>query len=96
MNKSKVVKTSIAVVILILIWQIVTQMGVVSSYILPSPSKVLDSFIKMVKSGEIFEDIYISYMRVLKGFFITTLAAFMLAMVRVVLPKYSDYYERYF
>lgn len=47
----------------------------------------------MIQSGEIFEDIYISYLRVLQGFFIATLCAFALAMVRVMLPKYNDYYE---
>ncbi|MBE6024053.1 MAG: ABC transporter permease [Cellulosilyticum sp.] len=93
MNKSKVIKTSISVAIVILIWTIVSEMGIVSSYILPTPAKVLDSFIKMVKSGEIFEDIYISYIRVLKGFFISTLVAFALAMIRIILPKCSDYYE---
>ncbi len=93
MNKSKVIKTSISIAILVSIWSIVTKMELVSSYILPSPSKVLDSFVKMVQSGEIFEDIYISYIRVLKGFFIATLVAFLLAMVRVILPKCNDYYE---
>lgn len=68
MNRSKVIKTTISVVILISIWALVTKMGVVSSYILPSPSKVLNSFFKMLQTGEIFEDIYISYIRVLKGF----------------------------
>ena len=91
--KSKVVKTSIAVIILLTVWEIVTKMGTVSAYILPPPSKVLNSFLKMVQTGEIFEDIYISYIRVLKGFFIATLVAFLLAMVRVVFPKWSDYYE---
>ena len=47
----------------------------------------------MIQSGEIFEDIYISYIRVLQGFFLATFLAFLLAMVRVVLPKYNDYYE---
>ena len=93
MNKSKILKTSLSIIILISIWTIVTEMGLISSYILPSPLKVLDSFIKMVQSGEIFEDIYISFVRVIKGFFIATLCAFILAMVRIVLPKYSDYYE---
>ena len=93
MKKSKVVKTSISVAIILLIWTIITKMQLVSSYVLPSPSKVIDSFIKMVQSGEIFEDIYISFVRVIKGFFIATLCAFILAMVRIVLPKYSDYYE---
>ena len=93
MNKKKVTKTCISIVILLSIWTIVTEMGLINSYILPSPLKVLDSFFKMVKSGEIFEDIYISYIRVLQGFFLATFLAFLLAMVRVVLPKYNDYYE---
>jgi len=93
MNKSKVVKTLISVLILLLIWTTVTHLELVSSYVLPSPAKVWDSFLKMLQSGEIFEDIYISYIRVLKGFFIATLLAFLFAMVRVVLPKCNDYYE---
>jgi len=93
MNKSKVIKTLISVLILLLIWTTVTHLELVSSYVLPSPAKVWDSFLKMLQSGEIFEDIYISYIRVLKGFFIATLLAFLFAMVRVVLPKCNDYYE---
>ena len=93
MNKSKVVKTSISVLIILAIWTIITKMELVSSYVLPSPTKVLNSFVKMIQSGEIFEDIYISYLRVLQGFFIATLLAFLLAMIRVTLPKYNDYYE---
>jgi len=93
MNKKKITKTCISIVILLSIWTIVTEMGLINSYILPSPLKVLDSFFKMVQSGEIFEDIYISYIRVLQGFLLATFLAFLLAMVRVVLPKYNDYYE---
>lgn len=93
MNKSKLIKTTISVVVLIAVWEIITRMGIISTYILPSPSKVFDSFMKMVKSGEIFEDIYISYIRVLKGFFLATLVAFLMAMVRIVLPQLNDYYE---
>ena len=93
MNKSKVIKTSISVSVLLLIWYVVAKMGVVSTYILPSPQKVFNSFVKMVQTGEIFEDICISYVRVLKGFFIATLSAFVFAMVRIVLPKWNDYYE---
>ena len=93
MKKSKIVKTSISIAIILLIWTVITKMELVSSYVLPSPSKVFNSFIKMLQSGEIFEEIYISYLRVLQGFFIATLLAFLLAMVRVTLPKYNDYYE---
>ena len=90
MNKSKILKTSISVLVILFVWYLVTEMGIVNSYVLPSPLKVIDSFCKMVKSGEIFEDIYISYIRVFKGFF---LATFLLAMVRIIFPKCNDYYE---
>ena len=61
MNKSKVIKTSISIALLIAAWTIVTNMNLVSSYILPPPQKVFNSLVKMIQSGEIFEDIYISY-----------------------------------
>lgn len=93
MNKKKVTKTCISIVILLAIWTIVTEFNLINSYILPSPLKVLESFFKMIQSGEIFEDIYISYIRVLQGFFLATFLAFLLAMIRVILPKYNDYYE---
>ena len=86
MNKKKVIKTSISIVILLSIWTIVTEMNLINSYVLPSPFKVVDSFFKMIQSGEIFEDIYISYIRVLKGFSIATFFAFLFAMIRVILP----------
>lgn len=93
MNKSKILKTSISVLVILFVWYLVTEMGIVNSYVLPSPLKVIDSFSQMVKSGEIFEDIYISYIRVFKGFFLATSLAFLLAMVRIIFPKCNDYYE---
>ncbi len=86
-------KVLITVGIFVLMWYVVSEMNIVSSYVLPSLFKVVDSFVKMVKSGEVFEDIYISYVRVLKGFLLSTAIAFLLAMIRVILPKLSDYYD---
>ena len=93
MKNKKRIKTLISILVLLLIWIIVTKLELVSSYILPSPGKVLDSLVKMIKSGEVFEDIYISFIRVLKGFSIATISAFILAMFRIIIPKSTDYYE---
>ena len=93
MKNKKRIKTLISITVVLLIWTIVTKLELVSSYILPSPGKVLDSLIKMIKSGEVFEDIYISFIRVLKGFSIATIAAFILGMFRIIIPKATDYYE---
>ena len=52
MNKKKVIKTSISIVILLSIWTIVTEMNLINSYVLPSPFKVVDSFFKMIQSHQ--------------------------------------------
>ena len=93
MKSKKGIKTCISIIALLLVWIIVTNMNIVSSYILPSPGKVFDRLVKMIQSGEIFEDIYISFIRVLQGFSIATISAFILAMLRIVIPKATDYYE---
>ena len=61
-----------------LIWYLVCRMEVVSAYVLPSPARVWTSFLKMVKTGELWRDISISFLRVMKGFAIAFLFAFVL------------------
>lgn len=47
----------------------------------------------MLQSGEIFEDITISFGRVLKGFFIAFALAFVLGTFRILVPAAEKYYE---
>ena len=51
-----------------LIWYLVCRMEMVSAYVLPSPARVWTSFLKMVKTGELWRDISISFLRVMKGY----------------------------
>lgn len=64
-----------------------------SPYVLPTPKKVAESFLKMLLSGEIFEDILISLGRVFKGFTIAFVCAFALGMLRILVPASEKYYE---
>ena len=52
------------------VWYIVCRAGILSSYVLPSPGRVFQSFCKMLHSGELFRDLRISFLRVGKGFII--------------------------
>lgn len=45
-------------------WYIVCRAGILSSYVLPSPGRVFQSFCKMLQSGELFRDLRISFLRV--------------------------------
>ena len=76
-----------------LIWYLVCRMEMVSAYVLPSPARVWTSFLKMVKTGELWRDISISFLRVMKGFAIAFLFAFVLGMFRALFPGSSVYYE---
>ena len=77
----------------VLVWYMVSRLGLLSAYVLPPPSKVWSSFIKMLVTGELWKDIYISYVRVMKWFSIAFVLAFLLGMVRSLLPASGRYYE---
>lgn len=94
MNKLKQYgKRIVGIFLIFLVWYLVCKTEMVSSYVLPSPAKVGQSFWKMVVSGEIFLDIYISFLRVFKGFLIAFVLAFALGMVRVLVPALTEFYE---
>ena len=77
----------------LLVWYVICRMELFSAYVLPPPEKVLDSFRNIWISGEIFEDVYISMARVLKGFVIAFGLAFVLGMLRAVFPGSGPYFE---
>ncbi len=90
---SRKAKQLIGVLILLIIWTLVTKLGIFNAYVLPSPTKVMDSFFRMLESGELFADIIISMMRVLKGFFIAFILAFVIGTFRILVPASEPYYE---
>ena len=75
------------------VWFIICRMELFSTYVLPTPEKVFQSFLKMLQSGEIFEDVLISFSRVFKGFFIAFVLAFVLGMFRILVPASEKYYN---
>lgn len=83
----------VSMILLFIVWCLVSELGVVSAYVLPSPQKVFDTLLKMLLSGELFVDIAISFGRVLKGFGIAFILAFLLGMFRAMVPATGNYYE---
>lgn len=89
----KSIKKFSGVIIFICVWFAISRLEIFSPYVLPAPEKVLYTFLKMVQSGEIFVDIVISFVRVLKGFGIAFVLAFVLGTVRFLVPSVTKYYE---
>lgn len=93
MRTIKKTKPFIGIGIVLIVWVFVTKFEIFNSYVLPTPTKVLESFFKMLESGELFEDISISLMRVLKGFSIAFILAFVMGTFRTLVPSSVAYYE---
>ena len=81
----------IGILALLLLWTLVCSLGKISPYILPPPRKVGQTFLKMAASGEITRDILVSFSRVIRGFGISFLLAFALAVLRIGLPVSACY-----
>ena len=83
----------LGVFLLFAAWFLLCRLEICSPYVLPSPQKVWNSFWDMLRSGELLADVAISLKRVLKGFFLASLLAFFLGMLRILLPASEKYYN---
>lgn len=87
------IKPWVGVVIVFAVWYGVSGLGIVNTYVLPSPQMCLKAFRKMVSSGELARDILISFQRVLRGFGIAFACAFLIGAVRVLFPASAGFYD---
>lgn len=87
------IKPIIGIAILLVTWFAVTKLEFFNAYVLPAPARVLDSFLRMLETGELFTDISISFMRVLRGFSIAFVLAFIMGTLRILVPKGEAYYQ---
>ncbi|HEY9658413.1 MAG TPA: aliphatic sulfonate ABC transporter permease SsuC [Allocoleopsis sp.] len=55
---------------LIVIWQLLAQVGVIPTRVLPAPTQILEAAIRLASTGELFRNIAISLYRALVGFLI--------------------------
>jgi len=92
-KKKKRIITLIVIAILLALWFIVSSLGVFSEYVFPGPVKVFNTFVAMIKSGELFENILVSMARVLAGFLISFVLAFIVAIIAVLYPQTEDWYQ---
>ncbi|WP_238915560.1 ABC transporter permease subunit [Clostridium sp. YIM B02555] len=74
-------------------WIVFTGDGAISSKIFPKPEKVLNSFIDLVKSGELFKNILISTERALSGFVVGGGIGFILGFINGLSRKAENFLD---
>lgn len=86
-------KAMLPLAILLALWQAAASANIWSEYVLPSPGRVLQSLSTMAQSGVLFENIWVSFCRVLMGFSIAFALAFLLGLIAGLRPSSSVYYN---
>lgn len=87
------IKRLIPIAIILGLWYLCTYLEVWSTYVLPTPMRVWETFVSMIQSGELFLHIGASLNRVVIGFSIAFVFAFMLGIIAGLKPSYSPYYN---
>ena len=76
---------------LLLLWYVAAQFEWVAPQVLPSPQSVALTFIDLVASGEMFDNLKISLLRVLLGFGVGLAGGLLLGVAMGLSPVFKDY-----
>lgn len=92
-GSKKILQLILVPAVILLIWGLLCRMGVFSAFVLPGPDRVWKTFISMTASGELFKNVLVSVERVLIGFAISFVLAFVLGVLSCLNPNAKNYYR---
>lgn len=87
-----IIKPLIVLTALVVVWHCAAASGRWSAYVLPSPEKVWQTFLKMWDSGELMRHALSSFKRVITGFSISFVAGFALSVLSYLFPIAAPWY----
>jgi ABC-type nitrate/sulfonate/bicarbonate transport system permease component len=77
----KFLRLAAPIFVLLLVWELVSRSGLFNSALFPPPSRVLQALFDMTETGEIFFDLWASYVRLLLGLTIGALVGIGLGLL---------------
>ena len=78
-------------IILIIIWQFYDLAGKLTSYTMPSISAIINTTVEYIVNGQLFENIGISFLRVIEGFLLALALAFVIGISVSIFPKFDTF-----
>lgn len=73
--KREKLKGMYLIAVILIVWTVGSHYNLWNSYIIPAPSKIVSSFVKLVENGKLIRHIGISLRRIFIGFSITVFLA---------------------
>lgn len=68
-------------VFFVLLWEVLTKLNVINSFLCSSPSRILSCFIEMLQSGELFQHLGITLLETFVSFFLVIAFGLLLAII---------------
>lgn len=87
----KVWRVVVPFVVLVVIWQLAFSLGNYPAYLFPGPAKVLGAFVSMIPSGQLFEHVKESTIRVILGTSMALVVGLPLGFAMGINKQVSDY-----
>jgi sulfonate transport system permease protein len=78
-------------VILLLIWEGFALAGKLKPYTMPEPMAIVNVTIEYIKNGKLLNNIGVSFVRVIEGFLLALVAAFIIGINVSVFPKFDRF-----
>ncbi len=96
MQKPNFIQKNLIFVVILVLWYIASQLGIWSSYVLPSPGHVLLTASTMLVKGELLSALVTSLRRICLGFGCSVLLAFLVSFLFVLYPAARTYLDGIF
>lgn len=65
----------------LIIWEITSRLEIINTFLTSSPSKVINTFIDLLKKKNLFNHIYVTTMEVIISFFLASIIGFIIASI---------------
>ncbi|NER23680.1 MAG: ABC transporter permease [Symploca sp. SIO1C2] len=78
---NRIFQGSFSIIVILLAWQGISSAGVVPAALFPPPTKVVEAWIEMVRSGELIKDVQSSLWRAVVGFVLGSAIAILIGLV---------------
>lgn len=79
-------------ILILVTWELISRLQIVSSILLPSIEDVIKSFISQIKSGQLINDLATSLFRVFKGYFIAVILGISMGIIMGISEKTNKFF----
>ncbi len=80
-NRIKQLLTISSPVLMLLIWELLSRTAVIDPRFFPAPTLIIETLFSMGASGELFEHVKVSLIRILSGFLLGVIPAITLGLI---------------